>query len=178
MAKPRKIKKVSPDDPAMDAAIRILRVRLKEFYSHWPDPDRMPTFGELHDTRISGKRLRYSAESLRALYPDKLALLIELLKRSQDLLGEIQDCLTQRRMIEGDLIRLRRRKPKSDDIAVFEEIISNYEQRQDLLFIQFREVWRGMTLQEFRDCLKAMVVNPEIRRKESDDTPFHLITPY
>jgi CHAD domain-containing protein len=106
--------------------------------------------------RISGKRLRYSAESLREFYPDHLALLIDLFKRSQDLLGEIQDCVTQKLMTAEDLMRLRRRNPQSDDIGVLEGIISNYDQRQSLLLTQFRDIWHGMAMKEFRASLKVM----------------------
>ncbi len=156
MAKPLKIKKVSPDDGVDKAAVRVLRTRTKEFYAHWPDPDTAPTLEQLHDLRISGKRLRYSAENLRELYPDRLALLIDLLKRFQDLTGDIQDCVTQREMIEKDLARLRRRNPHSGQIAALEKIISEYGQRQSMMFAQFHEIWRGMTLSEFRESLKAM----------------------
>jgi CHAD domain-containing protein len=156
MAKPLKIKKVSPGDPAHLAAVHILRRRIKEFYSHWPDPDQAPTSRQLHNTRISGKRLRYTAESLCEFYPDHLALLIDLFKRSQDLLGEIQDCVTQKLMIEEDLKRLRRRNPQSDDIGVLEGIISNYDQRQVLLFTHFRDIWHGIAMKEFRASLKVM----------------------
>jgi CHAD domain-containing protein len=169
MAKPLKVKKVLPADRVDRAAVRILRTRLKEFYSHWPDPDRTPTPEELHDMRISGKRLRYSAECLREFYPDQLALLIDLLKRSQDLLGDIQDCVVQRAMIEEDLKRLRQRKSSSDHIPVLEGIIAEYDQRHTLLFTQFRQIWRGMTKDEFRHTLKKMITN------QSGDAYLHLI---
>ena len=157
MAKPLKIRKISPDDRPDKAARRILRTRIKEFYSCWPDPDHTPTLEELHNLRISGKRLRYTAESLRELYPDRLALLIDLLKRSQDLLGEIQDCGTQRGVVEAYIDRLRRRSPQNDQIAALENIASEYALRQSTLFTQFHETWRGMTMDEFRASLWAMV---------------------
>jgi hypothetical protein len=156
MAKPLKINKISPGGRPHKAARQILRTRIKEFYSHWSDPDRLPTPEQLHNLRISGKRLRYSAESLRDLYPDRLALLIDILKRSQDLLGIIQDCVTQRDMLTDELARIRRRKPQSDQIAILEKIASEYEQRQSTLFTQYRETWQGMTMKEFRECFEAM----------------------
>ena len=157
MAKPLKIRKISPDDRPDKAARRILRTRIKEFYSCWPDPDHTPTPEELHNLRISGKRLRYTAESLRELYPDRLALLIDLLKRNQDLLGEIQDCVTQRGAVEAYIDRMRRRSPQNDQIAALENIVSEYALRQSTLFAQFHETWRGMTMDEFRASLWAMV---------------------
>ncbi len=182
MAKPLKIKKLSSADKPQSTAVRILRTRAKEFYSHWPDPDRQPTVEQLHNLRISGKRLRYSAESLRELYPDRLALLIELLKRCQDLTGEIQDCVTQSEMIEADLARLRRRDPHSDQIKVFEKIISEYHLRYSTLFYQFHEIWRGMTMAEFREGLRAMISRAKGKRKKSEshepsEPALHLVAP-
>jgi hypothetical protein len=157
MAKPLKIKKISPDDRMEKAARRILRTRIKELYSCWPDPDRTPTPEQLHNLRISGKRLRYSAESLRDLYPDRLALLIDLLKVAQDRLGEIQDCVTQRGLIEASIARKRRRAPQNDEIAALEKIVAEYDRRQSTLFTHFLETWRGMSMEEFRASLNAMV---------------------
>jgi CHAD domain-containing protein len=157
MAKPLKIRKISPDGRPEKAARRILRTRIKEFYSCWPDPDHTPTPEELHNLRISGKRLRYTAETLRELYPDRLTLLIDLLKLNQDLLGEIQDCVTQRGVVEAYIDRLRRRSPQNDQIAALENIASEYGRRQSTLFAKFHENWRGMTMDEFRASLWAMV---------------------
>jgi CHAD domain-containing protein len=160
MSKPLKIKKVAAADPIRLAAVRILRRRLKEFYSHWPNPQDTPTRAQLHNLRISGKRLRYSAEQLRELYPDRLALLIDLLKRGQDLLGEFQDCVTQRAVIEAELSKARQRKP--DEAATLERLRRKYEKRQQKLFLEFQEIWQGMARPEFRASLKAMVmIQPE-----------------
>jgi CHAD domain-containing protein len=177
MARPLKIKKISPDTPMKRAGRRILRTRLKEFYSHWSDPDQIPTAEQLHNLRISGKRLRYSAESLREFYPDRLSLLIDLLKRSQDLLGEIQDCFSQQSMVEEDLRRLRRRDPESRDCAVLESISLNYDRRRESLFQQFHEIWRGMTQQDFRHGFKMMVRKPTTHQPEPADFSLYLINP-
>jgi CHAD domain-containing protein len=159
MSKPLKVKKISGTGSIQKTAIRILRTRLKEFYSHWPDPLVLPTPTQLHNLRISGKRLRYSAEQLRELYADRLALLIDVLKRSQDLLGEIQDCATQRAVFEAELPKLLRRKP--DEAAALERLLAKYDLRQQMLFAQFLDIWRGMAMPEFRLSLKAMVSTPQ-----------------
>ncbi|MEP7339073.1 MAG: CHAD domain-containing protein [Acidobacteriota bacterium] len=159
MSKPLKVKKISGAISIRKAAVRILRTRLKEFYSHWPNPQVLPTPEQLHHLRISGKRLRYSAEQLRELYADRLALLIDVLKRSQDLLGEVQDCVTQRAVFEAELPKRLGRKP--DEAAALERLMAICEQRQQTLFAQFLDIWRGMAMREFRASLKAMVSNPQ-----------------
>ena len=160
MAKAFKVKKVQPDSPAAQTAVRILRTRLTEFYSHWPAADIEPTPEELHNLRISGKRLRYSAEMAREYYPDRLALLIELLKRGQDILGEYQDCVTHRAMLSKDLARQRRLAPKGKQVVLLEKLLAGLDERQALLYAQFREIWRGMLAKEFREYLKAAVKQP------------------
>lgn len=168
MSRPLKVKKVSPDKPIDTTSVRILRTRLKEFYSHWPDPLVLPSPQQIHNLRISGKRLRYTAEQLRQLFPDRLALLIDLLKRGQDLLGDFQDCITQRGVIETELVRVQRRKPESDEIPVLERMRDYYNQRQLLLFDQLREIWMGMALPEFRAGLKAMISTNHFRGKNQN----------
>jgi CHAD domain-containing protein len=159
MAKPFKIKRITPLDPAHRAATRILRTRIREFFSHWPDPDDPPDDRQLHDQRISGKRLRYSAEMLGELYPDRLALFKDLLKRQQDLLGEAQDYVTQRTRIAADLAR-RRRFARRDEIAVFEALLDVYDQKRAALQEEIDDIWRGMTTKRFRKLLRATVSRP------------------
>jgi CHAD domain-containing protein len=170
MAKPFKVKKLSPTRPAQKAALRILLTRLEEFYAHWPDPDEWPTPEELHNLRISGKRLRYSAETLRDFYPDRLALLVELLKKGQDVLGEYQDCVTHRAALAADLARQRRLHPRSRRLNTLKNLLASLDERQALLFAQFAELWRGITMPEFRDCLEAMVSRPQDPRINHEET--------
>jgi CHAD domain-containing protein len=177
MAKPLKIKNVLPENPMRKAAVRILRRRLKEFYSHWPDSDLIPTVEQLHNMRISCKRLRYSAEFMRDFYPDRLSLFIDLLKRSQDLLGEIQDCVTQQAIINEDLGRLHKRNPQSPDIAVLESLIEDSQTRYNLLFTPYREVWQGMRNVLFRKCLKKMSTGIRESQTARADAPIHLLIP-
>ncbi|MEP7270447.1 MAG: CHAD domain-containing protein [Acidobacteriota bacterium] len=177
MAKPRKVRKLLPDEPAESAAVRILRTRLGEFYSHWPDPDQQPNPEELHNQRISGKRLRYSAETLRGLYPDHLALLIDLLKRQQDLLGAMQDVVTQRAMIASDLARRRRTQGRRDEIAGLEAMLAAYNERHSRLFRELEDIWRGMSTKQFRSLLKRIVSRPVKRVRKSDATAVEPATP-
>ena len=173
MAKALKVKKISPTDRCTLAAVRILRTRLKEFYSHWRDSAQIPTPTQLHNLRISGKRLRYSAESLQALYPDRLALLIDLLKRLQDVLGEIQDCQIQSAIIEASLARRGRYHPSAAETVVLEGLIQRDQQRQAKLFAELANLWRGIASKKFHESLKDLVSHPIEPRLESEE----LITP-
>jgi hypothetical protein len=160
MAKPFKVKKTSPDDPAESAAARILKTRLREFYSHWPDPDERPSAEQLHSQRISGKRLRYSAETLRDLYPDRLALLIDLLKRATGSAGlDAGHC----HPANHDLDRPRTASPSRASraqITTLESLLIGYNARHSELFTDLLDIWRGMTQKQFRELLVRIVSRP------------------
>lgn len=174
MAKAFKVRKVSADDDSTEAAARIMQTRLREFFSRWPDAEVTPDAEQLHALRISGKRLRYSAESLRELYPDRLALLLNLLKQLQDVLGEMQDYETQRTIIEADLARLKARHAGSQNRAEHAEnnegsnemeaaiadLLNDYRQKQEKLLAEFTLLWRGLSSRKLRRALKYLVTHP------------------
>ena len=108
--------------------------------------------------------MRYSAETLREFYPDHLALMIDLLKRQQDLVGEMQDCVTQRASIAADLARRRRLRAKREEIAGLESLLAEYDLRHGELFSQLEDIWIGMTSKRLRSLLKRCV-------RQSDKKP-------
>lgn len=169
MAKPFKIKGLKSDVPLPEAAERIMRARLKEYFSHIGSNERNPTPEQLHALRISGKRLRYSAESLRDLYPDRLEMIIDMLKRVQDMLGEMQDCIVFSQLIEGDLSRLRKRKPGSPEIVQLERLIESYRERHRVLTGQFLDLWHGMASKGIRRSLRKMISAPAVPPSVSVD---------
>lgn len=180
MAKAFKVRKVSADDDSTEAAVRIMQTRLREFFSRWPEADVTPDAGQLHALRISGKRLRYSAESLRELYPDRLALLLNLLRQLQDVLGDMQDYETQRAIIEADLARLKARhaRPQNRDESAEEsnkmeaavaDLLNHDRQKQEKLLAEFTLLWRSLSNRKFRRALKYLVTHP--RRPEKQPAP-------
>ena len=93
---------------------------------------------------------------LRELYPDRLALFIDLLKRQQDLLGKAQDYVTQRTRIAADLAR-RRKLARRDEIAAYEALLAVYDDQRAALQEEIHDVWRGMTTKRFRTLLRSAV---------------------
>lgn len=178
MAKAFKVRKVSADADSAEAAGRIMQTRLREFFSRWPDVDVTPNAEQLHALRISGKRLRYSAESLRELYPDRLALLLRLLRQLQDVLGEMQDYETQCAIIEADLARLKARHSRQPDSTegieesneqevAIADLLNDYRQKQEKLLAEFTLLWRGLSSRRFRRALKYLVTHPRKPEKQS-----------
>src|SRR5262249_46298751 len=111
----------------------------------------------VHSTRISGKRLRYSAESLRLLYRDRLALLVELLRRQQDSMGKFQDAVSQRKAIETELARRVRRRAGEPELEALGRLIEGYREKEESLYEELSLVWRGVSTKKFRASLKSML---------------------
>lgn len=91
MAKPRKIIGITPQQDFRTNARAILPQRLEEVYS-WEqyiiDPERRE---ELHNMRISVKRLRYTMEFFAVNYDSRFSDLLDIIIDMQDILGDIHD---------------------------------------------------------------------------------------
>lgn len=69
-----------------------IATRLDEFLAYEifiNQPDRVK---ELHEMRIKAKWLRYTVESFSSLYSDELKSYLQVIRKVQDLLGDIHDC--------------------------------------------------------------------------------------
>jgi CHAD domain-containing protein len=105
--KARKIRKLDPDAALIDAACRILTVRLDEVDSFTAAVTDPGDERALHDMRIAFKRLRYVLEVTRPCFGEPADDAIASAKRFQDLLGEIHDCDVMVPMVEAHIERLR-----------------------------------------------------------------------
>lgn len=73
-------------------SIQSINSRLDEFLAYEPyitQPDKVT---ELHEMRIRAKWLRYTIENFSTLYSDELKSSLQVIRKAQDLLGEIHDC--------------------------------------------------------------------------------------
>jgi len=100
------IGKLDPDAPLEHNACLILRVRVGEFYSWEPAvADPLATV-ELHNLRISAKRLRYTLELFETVFGDEGRRQINRLKPLQELLGNLHDLDVRIEMIADELVAL------------------------------------------------------------------------
>ena len=91
MAKPRKIIGLNPNQSYRENARIVLPQKVEEVYS-WEqfirDPERRE---ELHNMRISIKRLRYTMEFFAVNYDKHFTDFLETIIELQDILGDIHD---------------------------------------------------------------------------------------
>lgn len=91
MSKAWSVGRLDPDAPLELNARHILRVRVGEFYSWEPAiPNPLATV-ELHNLRISAKRLRYTLELYPTVFGEDGAKQIGRVKALQELLGNLHD---------------------------------------------------------------------------------------
>ena len=146
-------KKRSPGSMEEMAAAHI-RTVLGEVLSYDPavhDPSDVPGH---HALRIATKRLRYTLEIFRPLYPDRLRPAIDGLKRLQELLGQIHDCdvwITHLSgPVEGGPLRelFHEAEPESGSLRANENagiagLLSNRKATRSDLYRQLVTEWDG-----------------------------------
>ena len=90
----------TPTAPILEAAPELLRDRYKKVRkaANTLSEDSPPE--HFHDLRKKGKRLRYALEPLREIYGKPAKKMVKLLKKTQDDLGDHQDLVVARGLME------------------------------------------------------------------------------
>lgn len=106
MTKAWPVGRLDPDAPLDLNARRILRVRVGEFYSWEPVVSDPLATVELHNMRISAKRLRYTLELYPTVFRVEGERAIERVKALQEQLGNLHDVDVRIEMISNELVAL------------------------------------------------------------------------
>lgn len=91
MAKARAIGRLNAQAPTGVNARTIARTRLEEMYSWEEYVDNPYRVRELHNLRISAKRLRYTLEIFQEALPEAVAPIIKEVEQIQEELGALHD---------------------------------------------------------------------------------------
>jgi hypothetical protein len=97
---------IVPEASLATNARRILAVRIAEFYSYAPIVVLETATEELHNLRISAKRLRYTLELFRAVFGESGERQIERVKAIQEELGNLHDADVRIALILNELSEL------------------------------------------------------------------------
>jgi CHAD domain-containing protein len=87
---------------------------------------------KIHRFRIAAKNFRYTLDFFAPLYEGTLPLLIDRLKDVQTLLGDINDCLTARRIVKEEVT-----EDGAEDVR--RDVLSGLKERQRKKTEEFRE---------------------------------------
>ncbi len=116
-------------DPGMlpELAARILPKLAKRFIEQGAGLAKRPkSKRRLHSLRVSAKRMRYSLEAFTVCYGPSMEKRIAKIRKIQNALGDIQDCVAARRLLRdlgtsrADLKELRREEAKR--VEKFQEL--------------------------------------------------------
>jgi len=126
--KSRGVEGLDPTAPLRPNAALIVRTRLDELRSLAPTALEPSASTAQHDMRIAAKRLRYVLEIVGSCIGPEARAARDAAKNLQGVLGEIHDC---------DVML-----PRAWGI---ESLRSHLRARRELLFSQFRDLWREET---------------------------------
>lgn len=106
MSKAWPVTNLDPDAPLDINARRILRVRIGEYYSYEPIVSNPLATTDLHNLRISAKRLRYTLELFIDIFGDEGKRQVERVKAVQESLGTLHDLDVRIALISDELVQL------------------------------------------------------------------------
>lgn len=155
MAKAWKIKGVKPQKSYRRNASIILSAKIAEVYS-WDnyigDPENIE---ELHNMRISIKRLRYSMEIFSVNYDQKFNESLQIWVDLQKLLGEIHDCDVGQDVLT-DYLKVHSQEGSADILGV-NALIQRYRQTREERYQEFLKLWSSLQKEDFRGNLLRII---------------------
>ncbi len=136
-------------------------------YDQWVTGQSVPV-ERLHELRIAAKRLRYTLEFFREILGPEVELIIKRIKGLQDHLGDLQDAVVARDILESFLLwgTWGEEKPRSGGLAhqpvLFRDAgVSTYlsaRQREiDILLETFPQAWVEIRDPYFAHSIAAML---------------------
>jgi CHAD domain-containing protein len=158
--KARKVKGLKPDMALVDAAERIVRVRLDELCALAPAAMDPTDEKALHDMRIAAKRLRYVLEVTAPCFGRDAATAAKRARDLQDVAGEIHDCDEMLPEVHERLEELRSLDAttlREDAYRGLEVLASHLSARRALLHERLAARWGELVDEDFAGRLRADV---------------------
>ena len=157
MAKAWKAKGIQPQSSYRWNAQVILAVKVEEVYS-WVesirDPDKIK---ELHNLRISIKRLRYSMEFFATNYGEEFQDFLKILADLQEQLGDIHDCDVVEMVLTDYLQALPDQGDAETDAIGINALLLRYRETREAKHQAFLQRWETLDEADFKGQLLRTV---------------------
>lgn len=159
MAKAWKVKGIQPQSSYRSNAQAILAVKIQEVYS-WAESIRdSDKVKELHNLRISIKRLRYSMEFLAINYGEEFQDLLKILADLQEQLGDIHDCDVVEIVLTDYLQALTDRGDIETDAIGINALLIRYRETRKAKYEAFLQQWDALEETDFKGQLLRIVTS-------------------
>ena len=155
MAKAWKVKGVKPQKSYRRNASIILSAKIAEVYSWESYIDDPKNIEELHNMRISIKRLRYSMEFFSINYGQKFDEFLQVWVDLQKLLGEIHDCDVGQDVLT-DYLEDQSQESSADTLGI-NALIERYHQIREDKYQEFLKRWSSLQKEDFKENLLRMI---------------------
>ena len=155
MAKAWKVKGVKPQKSYRRNASIILSAKIAEVYSWESYIDDPKNIEELHNMRISIKRLRYSMEFFSINYGQKFDEFLQVWVDLQKLLGEIHDCDVGQDVLT-DYLEDQSQESSADTLGI-NALIERYHQIREEKYQEFLKRWSSLQKEDFKENLLRMI---------------------
>ena len=155
MAKAWKVKGVKPQKSYRRNASIILSAKIAEVYSWESYIDDPKNIEELHNMRISIKRLRYSMEFFSINYGQKFDEFLQVWVDLQKLLGEIHDCDVGQDVLT-DYLEDQSQESSADTLGI-NALIERYHQIREEKYQEFLKRWSSLQKKDFKENLLRMI---------------------
>ena len=154
MAKPQKITGLNPKRSFRENARTILPQKVEEVYS-WEQFIRDPKQRkELHNMRISIKRLRYTMEFFAINYDQNFANFIETIIDLQDVLGDIHD-----NDVVLEVLTNYKKSCQSANLVGVDTLITRARETRNADYQAFLEKWEHLSAIGFKKKLLAIIAS-------------------
>ena len=157
MAKAWKAKGIYPQLSYRWNAQVILAVKIQEVYS-WAESIRNPgKVKELHNLRISVKRLRYSMEFFTINYGKAFKDFLKVLADLQEQLGDIHDCDVVETVLTDYLQTLSDQGDTETDAIGINALLRRYREMRAAKYEAFLQRWDALEEADFEGQLLRVV---------------------
>ena len=167
MAKAWKTKGIQPQSNYRWNAQVILVMKIQEVYS-WAklirNPDKVK---ELHNLRISIKRLRYSMEFFAINYGEEFEEFLKILADLQEQLGDIHDCDVVKMVLTDYLQELPNQGDTEADAIGINALLLRYREMRKVKYQSFLQEWDALEDADFKDQLLKFVTGESVAEAPS-----------
>jgi len=154
MAKPQKITGLNPKRSFRENACIILPQKVEEVYS-WEQFIRDPARREeLHNMRISVKRLRYTMEFFAVNYGKHFSDFLETIIELQDILGDIHDI-----DVVLEVLTNYKENLQPAELSGVDVLIERTSETRNSDYQAFLEKWEQLSVTDFKQKLLTFITS-------------------